>query len=195
MLDKATVAAVARELGRSWDTVNDIAVTATEELLATAGPARLDGVRVIGVDEHRWAHVRSAQADGFVTVITDLTDVLTGQGPAPLLDMVPGRSAAAMTDWLAGRHQRFREQVEIVASSVGHLRVGRRTVPPCGGGGAASRRWRCRAWRRWVSVSPALARAAGGSAPPDRGEGRAAARGIGDLGRAGKRAGRILTSR
>jgi transposase len=70
---------------------------------------------VIGVDEHRWAHVRSAQADGFVTVITDLTDVLTGQGPARLLDLVPGRSAAAMTDWLAGRHQRFREQVEIVA--------------------------------------------------------------------------------
>ena len=115
MLDKATVAAVARELGRSWDTVNDIAVTATEELLATAGPARLDGVRVIGVDEHRWAHVRSAQADGFVTVITDLTDVLTGQGPARLLDMVPGRSAAAMTDWLAARDQRFRQQVEIVA--------------------------------------------------------------------------------
>jgi hypothetical protein len=88
VLDKATVAAVARELGRSWDTVNDIAVTATEELLATAGPARLDGVRVIGVDEHRWAHVRSAQADGFVTVITDLTAVVNGTGPARLLDMV-----------------------------------------------------------------------------------------------------------
>jgi transposase IS204/IS1001/IS1096/IS1165 family protein len=61
MLDKATVTAVARELGRCWDTVNSIAVKATTGLLLTAGPARLDGVRVIGVDEHRWAHTRTAQ--------------------------------------------------------------------------------------------------------------------------------------
>jgi transposase len=115
MLDKTTVAAVARELGRSWDTVNDIAVAATSELLLTAGPARLDGVEVIGVDEHKWAHVRGAQADGFVTVITDLTAVVAGQGPARLLDMVPGRSAAAMSDWLEARSQAFRDQVKIVA--------------------------------------------------------------------------------
>lgn len=44
-IEKATVAAVARELGRSWDTVNSIAVAATQELLLSAGPARLDGVR------------------------------------------------------------------------------------------------------------------------------------------------------
>jgi transposase len=48
-------------------------------------------------------------------VITDLTDVVAGHGPARLLDMVPGRSAAAMTDWLAARDQAFRDQVEIVA--------------------------------------------------------------------------------
>jgi transposase len=114
-VDKATVSAVARELGRSWDTVNSIAVEATRELLLAAGPARLDGVRVIGVDEHKWAHVRSAEADGFVTVITDLTAVVAGQGPARLLDMVPGRSAAAMTGWLAAREQSFRDRVEIVA--------------------------------------------------------------------------------
>src|SRR4051812_42912226 len=36
MLDKTTVSAVARELGRGWDTVNDIAVAATSELLLTA---------------------------------------------------------------------------------------------------------------------------------------------------------------
>ena len=114
-IDKATVAAVARELGRCWDTVNTIAVEATRELLLTAGPARLDGVRVIGVDEHKWSHVLGADADGFVTVITDLTAVVAGHGPARLLDMVPGRSAAAMTGWLAARDQGFRDQVEIVA--------------------------------------------------------------------------------
>jgi transposase len=114
-LDKATVSAVARELGRSWDTVNNIAVEATRELLLCAGPARLDGVRVIGVDEHKWSHVLGADADGFVTVITDLTPVLAGQGPARLLDMVAGRSAAAMTGWLAERSPEFRAAVEIVA--------------------------------------------------------------------------------
>ncbi|WP_285660065.1 transposase, partial [Actinomycetospora sp. NBRC 106375] len=108
-------AAVARELGRSWDTVNDIAVAATSELLLSAGPARLEGVEVIGVDEHKWAHVRTAEADGFVTVITDLTAVVAGQGPARLLDMVPGRSAAAMKSWLGARSQAFRDQVQIVA--------------------------------------------------------------------------------
>jgi transposase len=114
-IDKATISAVARELGRSWDTVNAIAVEATRELLLATGPARLDGVRVIGVDEHRWAHTRTAQADGFVTVITDLTAVVAGQGPARLLDLVPGRSAAALSGWLAAREQAFRDRVEIVA--------------------------------------------------------------------------------
>ncbi len=114
-VDKATVAAVARELGRSWDTVNSIAVAATQELLLSAGPARLDGVEVIGVDEHKWSHVLGADADGFVTVITDLTAVVAGHGPARLLDLVPGRSAAALTGWLAARDRAFRDGVQIVA--------------------------------------------------------------------------------
>jgi transposase len=114
-IDKATVAAVARELGRSWDTVNSVAVAATEALLRSAGPARLDGVRVIGVDEHKWAHVFGADGDGFVTVITDLTCVVDGVGPARLLDLVPGRSAAAMRTWLQARQARFRDGVRVVA--------------------------------------------------------------------------------
>ena len=36
IIDRATVSAVARELGRSWDTANAIAVEATTELLAAA---------------------------------------------------------------------------------------------------------------------------------------------------------------
>ena len=114
-IDKATVAAVARELGRSWDTVNSVAVAATEALLRCAGPARLDGVGLIGVDEHKWAHVFGADGDGFVTVITDLTDVVAGQGPARLLDLVAGRSVEALRTWLDARDPRFREQVQVVA--------------------------------------------------------------------------------
>jgi transposase len=113
--DRVTVAAVARELGRSWDTINTIAMAATTELLATAGPARLDGVRVIGVDEHRWAHTRHAVGDGFVTVIVDLTAVAAGAGRARLLDLVAGRSAAALSTWLAAAGPAFRAQVQVVA--------------------------------------------------------------------------------
>lgn len=115
VVDRATVAAVARELGRSWDTINTIAVAATTELLAAAGPARLDNVQVLGVDEHRWAHTRHAAGDGFVTVIVDLTPVVAQTGQARLLDLVEGRSAAAFADWLAERTPEFRAQVQVVA--------------------------------------------------------------------------------
>ena len=115
IVDRATVAAVARELGRSWDTVNTIAVEATSGLLASVGPARLEGVRVIGVDEHRWAHTRHAAGEGFVTVIVDLTGVVEGSGRARLLDLVAGRSAAALAGWLAARTPQFRAQVQVVA--------------------------------------------------------------------------------
>lgn len=36
-------------------------------------------------------------------------------GPARLLDLVPGRSAAALADWLAAQSQQFRDQVDVVA--------------------------------------------------------------------------------
>jgi transposase len=114
MIERMTVSAVARELGLSWDTVNTIAIDATQTIVA-ADTTRLDGVRVIGVDEHRWSHIRSGDGDGFVTVIIDLTPVLDGTGRARLLDMVPGRSAAALTTWLAAQTATFRDQVEVVA--------------------------------------------------------------------------------
>jgi transposase len=81
IIDRATVAAVARELGLSWDTVNTIAMDATATIVA-ADTTRLDGVRVIGVDEHRWSHVHRCGDGGYVTVIVDLTPVLEGTGRA-----------------------------------------------------------------------------------------------------------------
>jgi transposase len=114
MIDRATVASVARELGLSWDTVNTIAMDATQMIVAT-DTTRLDGVTVIGVDEHRWSHTRRRGEDGYVTVIIDLTPVLDGTGRARLLDLVPGRSAAAFKTWLAQQSSAFRDQVEVVA--------------------------------------------------------------------------------
>ena len=63
-------------------------------------------MRVIGVDEHRWSHTRRAAGDGYVTVIVDLTPVLAGTGRARLLDLVPGRSAAALTVLVAAQTPR-----------------------------------------------------------------------------------------
>ena len=95
--------------------MNSIAVTATRELLLSASPARLHAVRVIDVDEHKSSHVLSADADAFVTVITDLTDVVAGHSPARLLYILSKRSAAALTGWLSARDQAFRHGVRIVA--------------------------------------------------------------------------------
>ena len=48
-------------------------------------------------------------------MIVDLTPVVDGVGPARLLDLVAGRSAAAMTDWITAQTLQFRRQVEVVA--------------------------------------------------------------------------------
>ncbi|MCW2687765.1 MAG: family transposase [Mycobacterium sp.] len=100
MIDRTTVSAIAAELGVSWHTVNSIAMRATADLVAAAGPDRLAGVKVIGIDEHRWAPRRRG-TDGFVTVIIDLTPVHDRSGPARLLDVVEGRSASALARWLS----------------------------------------------------------------------------------------------
>lgn len=114
MIDRTTISAIAAELGVSWHTVSSIAMRATADLIATAGPNRLAGVRVIGVDEHRWAP-RRVGAAGFVTLIIDLTPVHDRSGPARLLDLVAGRSASALASWLAAQPADFVAGVQVVA--------------------------------------------------------------------------------
>jgi Transposase len=98
-----TVARVADGLGVAWDTAND-AVLAEGRWVLIEDPARFDGVRVLGVDEHVWRHTR--RGDKYVTVIIDLTPIRDGTGPARLLDMVEGRSKQAFKTWLAARPPR-----------------------------------------------------------------------------------------
>jgi hypothetical protein len=91
---KTSSGAIAEQIyggGLSWDTVNTIAIDATQTIVAT-DTTRLDGVRVI-----------------------DLTPVLDGTGRARLLDLVAGRSAAALTTWLSAQTAVFRDQVLVVA--------------------------------------------------------------------------------
>ena len=76
-------------------------------------PARFDGVRVLGVDEHVWRHTRTG--DKYVTVIVDLTAVREGTGTARLLDMIPGRSKAVFKTWLSERDEQWKQGIEVVA--------------------------------------------------------------------------------
>ncbi|WP_374202712.1 transposase [Amycolatopsis sp. GM8] len=62
---------------------------------------------------HVWRHI--SRGDKYVTVITDLTPVRDGTGPARLLDMVEGRSKQAFKTWLIERPGPWRDAVEVVA--------------------------------------------------------------------------------
>ena len=89
------------------------AVLAEGARLLINDPARCEGVRVIGVDEHVWRH--TPYGDKYVTVILDVTPVRDRRGPSRLLDMVPGRSKQVFKTWLASRPDTWRERIEIVA--------------------------------------------------------------------------------
>ncbi|MDF9751486.1 transposase [Arthrobacter sp. ES3-54] len=96
----------------AWNTAND-AVLAEGKRVLIDDPHRLDGVQVLGVDEHVWRHTR--RGDKYVTVIIDLTPIRDGTGPARLLDMVEGRSKQAFKQWLSGRPEAWRDGVKVVA--------------------------------------------------------------------------------
>ena len=113
-IDKMSVAAVARALSLGWNTVNALAIDMAREVVFDR-PGHLDGVRYLGIDEHKWKHRRGQGGPDFVTVIVDLTPVIDGTGPARLLDMVAGRSKAALTEWLGKQDTNFRSRVQVVS--------------------------------------------------------------------------------
>lgn len=112
VVDHLTVSRAAAGLGVGWHTANT-AILAEGKRTLIDDPARFDGVRVIGVDEHVWRHTRLG--DKYVTVVIDLTPVRDKAGPSRLLDMVEGRSKAVFKTWLAARPQSWRDGVEVVA--------------------------------------------------------------------------------
>jgi len=107
-----TIARVAEALAVSWDTANSAVLDEGRRVLIN-DPHRLDGVKVIGVDEHAWRHTR--RGDKYVTVIIDLTPVRDRTGPARLLDMVEGRSKQVFKTWLDAQTAEFRAGIEVVA--------------------------------------------------------------------------------
>ena len=112
VLDHLTISRVAARLGVSWHTANTAVLEEVRRLLID-DRSRLDGVTVIGVDEHAWRHTRFG--DRYVTVIIDLTPVRDKTGPARLLDMVEGCSKSVFKYWLEQQTAAFRAGIEVVA--------------------------------------------------------------------------------
>ena len=113
-VDRMSVSATAKVLGVGWELVNQVAVDACRQLVYD-NPSHLDGVRILGVDEHVWKHTRKpGQPSSLVTILVDLTPEVDGRGPARLLDIRPGRSAQVLRGWLQERDPGFRKQVQVV---------------------------------------------------------------------------------
>ena len=75
---------------------------------------RFAGVTRLGVDEHVWHHVSELPIDAggrwpkLLTGMVDLAPDAQGKPRARLLDLVPGRSGKAYSDWLDERGPRSR---------------------------------------------------------------------------------------
>ena len=115
--ENASVQGLARQLGVSWLTVWRAVKPILQAL--DQDPARFEGVATLGVDEHLWHHVSTKPADQGgrgpkeLTGMVDLTRDAQGRVHARLLDLVPGRSTKAYTDWLTARGPAFCAGVKI----------------------------------------------------------------------------------
>lgn len=104
------VAVVAWELGVGWGTV--MRAVAEHGTPLVDDSRRLEGVAALGVDETAYLAATATHATEFATGLVDLTR--TG-GPARLLDVVPGRSAAVLSSWLQERDASWRADVVVAA--------------------------------------------------------------------------------
>src|SRR3954452_7324120 len=97
--DDTTVSALARHLGVAWDTCWAALKPHAESLIKV--PARVRGVKTLGVDEHIWRPSKVSSTDKAVTVMVDLTRDGDGCLHARLLDAVQGRSGRVYAEWLS----------------------------------------------------------------------------------------------
>lgn len=97
------VSDVAAELGADWHAVND-AVMAYGQALLDADVDRVGTVDALGVDEVLFARLGRWRTQRWSTSIVDVTG---GQ----LLDVIEGRSAAGLCDWLAAMPEAWRNAI------------------------------------------------------------------------------------
>ena len=115
--EHASIRGLARQLGTTWNTV----WTSIQPLLQAMADdeSRFTGVKRLGVDEHVWHHVSERPiADGGrgpkqLTGMVDLTPDEHGNTRARLLDLIPGRSGKAYSDWLEERGEDFTSGVHV----------------------------------------------------------------------------------
>jgi len=101
--DGRAVSDVAAELGCDWHTVNG-AVMAWGQALLDADCDRVGDVSALGLDETLVGRYGRWRTRVWATSIVDVTG---GQ----LLDVVPGREAAAPTEWLANQPEEWRDNI------------------------------------------------------------------------------------
>jgi transposase len=102
-----TVTEVAEELGCDWHTVND-AVVAYGEALLDADAERVGPVEALGLDETLFCRRGARHTKEWCTSIVDVGSDTT---PARLIDIVAGRSAAGVCDWLDDQPDAWRAQI------------------------------------------------------------------------------------
>ena len=107
-----TVARIAEGPSVAWNTAHD-AVLAEGKRALTDDTTRFGGVTAIGAGEHVRRHTR--RGGKYVTVITGLTGIRDGTGPARLPGMVQGRSEQAFKTGLSQRPKDWRDGTEVVA--------------------------------------------------------------------------------
>jgi transposase len=105
--DGLDVSAVAAEFGVGWHTVMRAVRDHGRPLVDD--PARLDGVRAMGVDETAFLAAAGDRYTAFATGIVDLT------GRPRLPDLVPGRSGTALSGWVSARPPEWHTAVRVAA--------------------------------------------------------------------------------
>jgi transposase len=101
-----SVACVARDFGVRWSTV--MAAVCDYGRPLVDDPGRTAGTSALGLDEVAFLR---ANAHRHTTFATNFVDLDRGR----LLDVVPGRSARAVEDWLGGRSDEWLAGVRVVA--------------------------------------------------------------------------------
>jgi transposase len=110
---------VAAAHGVSWPTAHRAFVAHADELLGEPEPTRVLGIDATRRGKPRWEYraetARWVRVDPWDTGFVDLTPVYDRTGPARLLDVVAGQSAAALASWLSAQTADFAQTVQVIA--------------------------------------------------------------------------------
>lgn len=115
--EHASVRGLTRQLGTTWNTVWGSIKPLLEAM--AADETRFADVTTLGVDEHVWHHVSTKPIDDGgcgpkeLSGMVDLSRTQQGKVKARLLDLVPGRSGAAYSEWLKARNAAFRDGIQV----------------------------------------------------------------------------------